>query len=163
MSFLNQELSEEWYSEKKKKKNQLKDIYYADSCTISRNYHYTKNNKSNDKITNGKSSSVPEELRATLNGKSLKSNPQDKSLKSDPQDRRDEENYDTSFSASRQGSLFETSSSLWSQRRDEENQLIENKKDNHKKLSFCDKIMKELVIFIFGEDVIRKNKLAQQN
>jgi hypothetical protein len=62
----------------------------------------------------------------------------------------DEVNYDTSFSASR----------LW---RDEENQLIENTKDNHKKLSFCDKIIKDLVIFIFGEDVIRKNKLAQQN
>ena len=61
-----------------------------------------------------------------------------------------EVNYDTSYSASR----------LW---RDEENQLIENTKDNHKKLSFCDKIMKDLVIFIFGEDVIRKNKLAQQN
>jgi hypothetical protein len=61
-----------------------------------------------------------------------------------------EVNYDTSYSASR----------LW---RDEENQLIENTKDNHKKLSFCDKIIKDLVIFIFGEDVIRKNKLAQQN
>ena len=66
---------------------------------------------------------------------------------------RDEENYDTSFSASRQGSLFENSSSLQSQRRDEENQLIENKKDNHKKLSFCDKIMNTLRIVsqIFNE------------
>ena len=42
---LNQELSEEWYSEKNKKKNQMKDIYYADSCTISRNYHQTEQNK----------------------------------------------------------------------------------------------------------------------
>ena len=66
---------------------------------------------------------------------------------------RDEVNYDTSFSASRQGSLFENSSSLQSQRRDEENQLIENTKDNHKKLSFCDKIMNTLRIVsqIFNE------------
>jgi hypothetical protein len=42
---LNQELSEEWYSEKNKKKNQMKDVYYADSCTISRNYHQTEQNK----------------------------------------------------------------------------------------------------------------------
>jgi hypothetical protein len=42
---LNQELSEEWYSEKNKKKNQMKDIYYADSCTISRNYNQTEQNK----------------------------------------------------------------------------------------------------------------------
>jgi hypothetical protein len=66
-------------------------------------------------------------------------------------------NYDTSFSDSRQGSLFETSSSLRSQRRDEENQLIENTKDNHKKLSFCDKIMNTLSIVyqIFNEKMER--------
>ena len=71
--------------------------------------------------------------------------------------KRDEENDSMSFSASRQGSLFETSSSLRSQRRDEENQLIENTKDNHKKLSFCDKIMNTLSIVyqIFNEKMER--------
>jgi hypothetical protein len=55
-----------------------------------------------------------------------------------------EVNYDTSYSASR----------LW---RDEENQLIENTKDNHKKLSFCDKIMNTLSIVyqIFNEKMER--------
>jgi hypothetical protein len=46
MNSINKELSEEWCSEENKKKNQLKDIYYADSCTISRNYHHTKENMS---------------------------------------------------------------------------------------------------------------------
>lgn len=58
---LNQELSEEWYSEKNKKKNQMKDIYYADSCTISRNYHQTeqnKNSKNNNKSLPTGSSSM---------------------------------------------------------------------------------------------------------
>ena len=65
----------------------------------------------------------------------------------DPQDRRDEENDILSFSASR----------LW---RDEENQLIENTKEDTQKISFCDKIIKDVITFIFGEDVIRKIKLA---
>jgi hypothetical protein len=75
-----------------------------------------------------------------------------------PYDKRDEENDSISFSASRQGSLFETSSSLRSQRRDEENQLIENTKDEHyKKLSLCDEIMKKIqsVYQIFNEKLER--------
>lgn len=41
---------------------------------------------------------------------------------------------------------FETSSSPWSQMRDEENQLIENiKDDRYKKLSLCNKIMNTLI------------------
>jgi hypothetical protein len=40
---------------------------------------------------------------------------------------------------------------------DEENQLIENTKDvDCKKISFCNKIIKYVTIFIFGEDV-KKN------
>ena len=43
----------------------------------------------------------------------------------------------------------------------EENQLIENtKEDNYQNLSFCDKIIKDVITFIFGDDVIRKIKLA---
>ena len=75
----------------------------------------------------------------------------------------DEVNYDTSFSASGLCDRRELEVSKRLPWRDEENQLIENTKDNHRKLSFCDKIMKDLVTFIFGEDVIIKNKLAQQN
>jgi hypothetical protein len=70
----------------------------------------------------------------------------------------DEENDSMSFSASRQGSLFEPSSSLRSQMRDEEKQLIENTN-----LSVCDKIIKDVITFIFGEDLIRKIKLAHTN
>ena len=62
--------------------------------------------------------------------------------------RGDEENDILSFSASLN-------------RRDEENQLIENtKEDNYQNLSFCDKIIKDVITFIFGDDVIRKIKLA---
>ena len=64
-----------------------------------------------------------------------------------PQDRGDEENDSMSFSASLN-------------RRDEENQLIENTKEDTQKISFCDKIIKDVITFIFGEDVIRNIKLA---
>jgi hypothetical protein len=75
-----------------------------------------------------------------------------------PQDKGYEENDRLLHSSSRQGSLFETSSSLRSQRRDEENQLIENTKDEHcKKLSLCDEIMNKIqsVYQIFNEKLER--------
>ena len=54
MNSLNKELGEEWYSEENKKINKLKEKFYADSCTTSRNYHHTKTNKSTKQVTSGK-------------------------------------------------------------------------------------------------------------
>jgi hypothetical protein len=78
--------------------------------------------------------------------------------------RRDEENDILSFSASLNRRDEENHNTLFSaslNRRDEENQLIENtKEDDYLNLSFCDKIIKDVITFIFGEDVIRKIKVA---
>ena len=51
MNNINDQLSEEWFSDKDKKKNQNKETFYADSCQMSRNYHYTQDNK-NQKVKN---------------------------------------------------------------------------------------------------------------